>query len=939
MLPVFLMAVIIRWLRRGLTFIALLLSQPLSAQCPESSLVYEQLQSIEAESDLKRIIGRLHHLNKDVQSCTMIPDSTRAKVLHILGRTYWYTGDLTRGAYYTRQAIQLNKKKSTTAKRANLSNSYYNLGRILTDQATYATAIQAYDYAIQVARNFPDKFLQASKAYASKSYLNFVLGDYEQAAQNAEQGYLFAERATDKSQMVENLVQQAQAYCELNRAVAAEKLLVKALGISQNVGDQGAIAAIYAKLAGVYKVLTQHENVIRNYQKAYASYLKIKDRAGCAKTLTNWGYYYRSFRNDYIQAIIFYKKALTFADEVFVQVRILANIGDAYSQMGRYVQALSYYQQALNIAPIAFAKRDFTKNPKSQTIQLVANKEYLLTLMQDKADTWLGYAKATSNHQRLQYALDTYRVADQMIDYMRWEHTGQQSKLFWREKTRGLYERAIETCCRLKDAEQAFHFFEKSRAVMLADKLNELGARQQLGEDHAKKEKELRQAVSDEQNDLAQLTPDSAQYKSVYEALETKQQAFEGFVKQLEVSNPAYYSLKYDTTTTKLADLKSHLAARNASFVTYFVGDSALYLLSVTGDKATLHQQAIGDHTQTARKFMALLADPVAMNRTASVTEFQTLGRGLYQQLLAPLHLAEGAVIVSPDGSFIPFEVLSRSTREPDYLVKNYAFSYAYSARLLLKNRGNSSRMASLGERDFLGVAPVTFAATLKQVSLPGSDDALKPIANRFRASSLLTGPQATRRTFVGEAPDARVIHLFTHATADTTNSEPLLYFADSTLRLSDLGDGGLTNTRLAVLAACKTGVGANQRGEGVFSLARGFAALGVPSVLTTLWSVENKATYTITDLFYAYVDQGLPKDEALQRAKQDWLANASGTDQLPNAWAGLILIGDTEPLSHPVQWPWVAGGTLLLLGAGGAALWWRRRYGIKPVTSFLRPV
>jgi CHAT domain-containing protein len=616
-------------------------------------------------------------------------------------------------------------------------------------------------------------------------------------------------------------------------------------------------------------------------------------------------------------------------------LRLLDNLGAVYWQKKQYLTALTYYQTGLNSIPINFRKSKITTLPKAEFIRTASQKEFLLTLIQDKADTWLDSAKAVNNRQCLRYALETYKVADQMIDFMRWDHTAQESKILWRNKTRGLYERAIETCCLLGDTEQAFRFFEKSRAVMLADKLNELGARQQLSETQGQTEKELREAISIQQNKLAALTPDSAGYKPINDSLEEKQDKLDTFLKRLEASNPTYYRYRYDTTTTKLANLQNHLTVRNASFVTYFVGDSALYLLGVTRDKTTLRRQPVRSYSQTAQEFMALLADPVAMNRTANVAQFLKLGNTLYQQLLAPLNLPEGSVIVSSDGSFIPFEVLSRSAREPDYLVKNYAFSYEYSARLLLKTTADHVKTASFLKNDLLGVAPVSFSPVLRQVSLPGSDAALKLIADRFASPALFIGPEARRGMFRTEAANARVIHLFTHATADTSNNEPLLYFADSTLSLSELGDGGLMHTELAVLAACKTGIGANQRGEGVFSLARGFAALGVPSVLTTLWSVENKATYDITNLFYDYLHQGFPKDVALQQAKQDWIANAGGADQLPNYWAGLILVGDTKPLDRPVRWPWVAGATLLLLGGG---FWWRRRHRAKPVVSLLRP-
>jgi CHAT domain-containing protein len=712
---------------------------------------------------------------------------------------------------------------------------------------------------------------------------------------------------------------------DLEQYSPARQAAERAVLLSEQDVYPAVTARSYRLLGVVAKNQRQFADALRYGKRAFAIAQKIQD-----PTAPNYAVSIGELQfqlGQYDQAIPYFQFGVTNNTNAYAKAYSLVKLGETYGQKKNYPEALRYYQQSAMVIPIGFYNPAVTSLPKPQVIRQADQKDYLLTLIQDKADTWLSYAKATGdNRQRLQHALDTYKVADQMIDYMRWDHTAEESKLYWRQKTRSMYERAIETCYLLNDAEQAFRFFEKSRAVMLTDKLNELGARQQLSEAQAQTEKKLREAVSAQQNELAELTTDSTNYKSVSEALSEKQEKLDNFLKQLETSNPAYYRYKYDTTTTKLADLKSHLAGRNASFVTYFVGDSALYLLAVTGDRATLHRQSVRGYSQTAQEFMALLANLDSMNRNVNITRFLKLGNTLYRQLLAPLNLPEGSVVVSSDGSSIPFEVLSRSAREPDYLVNHYAFSYEYSARRLLRNKNSQSRMAGLGKRDFLGIAPVTFAATLKQVSLPRSDEALRPIADRFGSSVLLTGPRATSRAFMAEAADSRVIQLFTHATADTTNSEPLLYFADATLRLSDLGDGALTHTQLAVLAACKTGVGANQRGEGVFSLARGFAALGVPSVLTTLWSVENEATYAITKSFYKYLDEGLSKDVALQRAKQEWLRTATGADQLPNAWAGLILIGDTEPLSRPIQWAWVVGGALALLGAGGGALWWRRR-------------
>ncbi|WP_461129188.1 CHAT domain-containing protein [Spirosoma aerophilum] len=616
------------------------------------------------------------------------------------------------------------------------------------------------------------------------------------------------------------------------------------------------------------------------------------------------------------------------ASDPYLKLRLLDNVGVVYWKKKQYATALKYYQTGLDNIASGLSKRPITDLPEAKLIRIASQKEFVLTLIQDKADTWLDYAKATGNDRnRLKAALATYNVADQMIDFMRWEHTGEQSKLFWRQTTRGMYERAIETCYLLGDAEQAFRFMEKSRSVMLADKVNELGARQQLTKEQLAEEQKLQQSVSSQQEKLADLSPNnSAAYNVARMALFAKQDSLNDFLKKLETTNPAYYQYKYDNKITSLADLQQYLKKQSASLVTYFVGDSSLYVMSVTGDKTSLTKQPVGAYNQSLRQFSKRLSDPVSMEKREDVNRFLTLSHNLYRQLLAPLNIPKGRVVVSPDGFFVPFDALSRSASQPDYVVADYAFSYVYSVGLLLKSNGSRGVVPSLNPVDFLGVAPVEFAPSLKQVVLPGSDAALEPIAERFNASTLLTHGDATREAFLEKAANARIIHLFTHATADSTDREPSLYFTDSALQLSDLSDQALPNAQMVVLAACKTGIGADQRGEGVFSLARGFAALGVPSVLTTLWSVQNEATYELTDLFYQYLDQGLPKDIALQRAKTDWLKNAEGASALPNYWAGLIIVGDPKPLIHLSYSPWVAILFLMAIGAMGGLRFWQKR-------------
>nr|MCU0341968.1 CHAT domain-containing protein [Spirosomataceae bacterium] len=301
---------------------------------------------------------------------------------------------------------------------------------------------------------------------------------------------------------------------------------------------------------------------------------------------------------------------------------------------------------------------------------------------------------------------------------------------------------------------------------------------------------------------------------------------------------------------------------------------------------------------------------------------YRALAYALYEQLWKPLNINTERVVIAQDGVFLPFEAFLTAPNGNDFLLKRHAISYTYSAKYLkppYPRRGNNL----LG--GFVGFAPESFAAGLKQVPLSGSAAVLQEVGQNFWFGKKLVHTEATKANFLRYAPDARVIQLFTHAEADSTEAtEPKVYFQDAALRLSELNQVERFGAQLLVLSACQTGVGANQRGEGVFSLARGFAALGIPSTITTLWRVEDQPTYELTKLFYKYLHQDLPKDVALQRAKLDWLAQGGAADALPAQWAGMILVGDAQPL--PVSGlQFVVWGLGVLL-ALGAFWWWRRK-------------
>ncbi|WP_420150687.1 CHAT domain-containing protein [Spirosoma sp.] len=887
------------------------------AQRPSRQKLQTTLQQLSAQADLRNQINALQTWKQQWQQAGYPTDSTYISGLLELGLAHLYRYDYAPAMQEVRQAVRLSLTQRPDVAADQPAKALYRLGMLLSEQNM--PAIDTLTQAIKWGRGIRSADQWVSYAYLYMAYEYYSACDFHQALSCVERGEQLALSTGVKSLMVKLLQEKAKALNELEMYGSARIAAERAVTLSEQDVYPAVIARAYQLLGSIAKNQHQLTDALRYYRRAFEIAQKIQD-ASAPNYAVSVGTIYRLL-HQYEQAISYFQYGVDKNTNLYAKAYSLTQLGQTYQDKKEYAKAQQYYQQALTTMPIGFSNRAITSLPRAQLIQQADQKEYLLTLIQNKADTWLEYAKVTNNQQRFQYALATYQVADRMIDFMHWEHIEQKSKLYWREKTREMYERAIETCLQLNNADQALRFFEKSRAAMLADKVNELGARQKLSPQQIEEEHRLVQQVSKQQANLDTIThKNSPAYRSAQLALDNDQAGLDKFRKRLEASNSAYYAYKYDTTVTSLAELRQHLKKQKASFVTYFVGDSTLYVLGVTPDKSLLYRKSLRSYQQNMQAFMRLLSNPDSMKYKSQQDRFLIVGNGLYSQLLAPLNLPTGSVIVSPDGSFVPFETLSRQAGKSTYLVYDYAFSYTYSARFLLKQRNENKEKTS--PYTFLGIAPVSFSPALHQVALSRSDESLERIAGYFDSPELLTRSAATRRAFLKEAAHASVIQLFTHATADSAGAEPQLYFADSTLKLSDLNDGAMPNAQLVVLAACKTGIGAVQKGEGVFSLARGFATLGVPSVLTTLWSVQNLATYELTELFYKYINEGHPKDVALQLAKQEWLRNADQSNQAPNIWAGLIIVGDTRPLERTDYAFWVTIVTLLTLLGSGIWIW-----------------
>ncbi len=279
--------------------------------------------------------------------------------------------------------------------------------------------------------------------------------------------------------------------------------------------------------------------------------------------------------------------------------------------------------------------------------------------------------------------------------------------------------------------------------------------------------------------------------------------------------------------------------------------------------------------------------------------------------------------------------VQDNNTKVPNYLLKDYAISYAYSNRLLFdqsKKRKAKHTFAGFGlEYDDYTLADLETYVDNPLASLPlsralghleFSDDEVKEIAGLLGGEEWINAA-ATREVFLENADQYAILHLATHGIVNenypmnsalifTRQNDSTEYF----LRAADLYSMKL-NADMAVLSACNTGAGMLERGEGVRSLARAFSSAGCPSLVATLWNASDKSTKDILVNFYKNLKKGMTKDEAMRQAKLTYLTSASPTYQSPYYWSHLNVIGESgtlEVLDVPI---WRKYWYLGVLGLG----------------------
>jgi len=871
------------------------MSKALSAQCPDRAFLYHRIVWLRDSSTLSTDdqLRELSSYLKRVNGCPYQNDSTHAMLIARIGWLHSEQKDFLDAIDFTNQAVDMihHRLSRPNINESHLIKYYYNLSVFYDSTAQEKRMIEARDSCIEVGIRLKTGFAYVMQHMAWKVRWLFEKGDYYNSMNLASLAENICRKTGDTTGYIPYcVIYRINSLIQLNKFQTGNQLADTAIRESLVSGNNIFIGSLYSLKSDIAASTGDTREAIRCMKLSLYYNKKSGYHSGFTTSWNNLGYklYFRKLHQNN-KALAACREALKWVDNDEV-IDILKNIANIYVSQGDFDQAFDYFHQAFGKIQPGTDEENLLQvwdDEKASRIIIY----YVIDLLLDKADAYFIRFKRNHDNLDLEHALRIYKTADRFMDRMKNEQTEISSKLYWRLASRRLYERAIESCYLSANTDEAFYFFEKSRAVLLYDQLRQ----QQIGDKEIGEMAVIKRKILRTEKSMSGLDPASGQYTELQRNLFFSKQELNRVDQLARVRNPWYYQSLVDTSFVHLTAIQNGMTKLGVeTILEFFHGDSAVYLLTIHSKKSRITRIDKNQFENSVGRFSSYLISADLQNR--DISGFMQCSQDLFHLIFPVEAPPPGKTIISPDGNYFPFEALvsHQSLSAPEYFLNDHVISYTYSVRYLLNDFKTDSTI-TVG--NFLGLAPVHYPDSLRLSPLLRSNVSLEKISFSFPQARTLLESNASRNNFMKLFDGFRIIQLYTHAADSSSSGEPVIYFCDSALYLSELIPEKKPATRLIVLSACETGNGKLYQGEGVFSFNRGFAALGIPGSVINLWDVENEATYTITELFYKYVSEGLSTDMALQKAKLDFIKSSPRGRRLPYYWAAPVLVGKTETL------------------------------------------
>jgi CHAT domain-containing protein len=634
-------------------------------------------------------------------------------------------------------------------------------------------------------------------------------------------------------------------------------------------------------------------------------------------------------------------------------------LAEVWLAAGKPQDALQGFHDALKLLLPNFDAPS-AQNP---SLMLLFAEKMLIRALEGKAKAFVALGQPAK-------ALECYELIPVAEAKMRATHAYESSSLLTLSDSRKRFDAAITLAWQLytasaqdrRYAERAFLLSEQARGMLLLQSLARAQADYQLPPEVRQQERDLKSKMGWYEHEIGgekERGPDAdaARLTQLEKELFALKQQQERFKSELRDRFPDYARLSDELHFASVNEVRALLRPEQA-MVDYYLTESDVYAFYFDAAGAFLwHKKLIDNNLRdTVSVFVKYLYDGDESD-PGRKQAFLKAASQLYDLLLGePLRNTPTTVrslLIVPDDAlvFMPFEVLLRQPaegawRKMPWLLRDFSIGYAYSATLLQRQKEISQRHQKEARPRYSmgGFAPSYGGGQAATREAPLPDYPLydiKSTQDELRKAHEMVGGKAfyqdaTEEAFKRIAADCRILLLAMHGYANDEYPErSCLLFGtpksdslhNNILYASELQVMQL-HADLAVLSACHTGFGKLQKGEGVYSLARAFAAAGVPCTVMSLWRLHENTAPLLVEAFFKHLKAGKTKDEALRLAKLEFLDKDQNYEMThPFFWAGVMATGDlcALDLDEPSpSWKWLllAGASLL----AGFFFWKKRR-------------
>jgi CHAT domain-containing protein/Flp pilus assembly protein TadD len=784
-----------------------------------------------------------------------------------IGGTNLLLGEYAKALSFYQQALVIdahaNLKPGIALDLQNIALCYVGLGRL-------AEALDTFDRSIKLADEAGLK-KEAADSRKGKASALVQLGKYTAALNEYNQVLLIYEKGGLKQSQIEGLGDLGNLELWLGDVASAEKHFRQALELSRAINHPRGLTVNLIALGDLEWRRKRFKEAAANYREALARAMESKDQGSAANAHAQLALTLRSL-GQLDDATSEARQALDIARSTqarLLETQILYALGEIAQSGGQYEEALKHFASGREIVAS-------TANPE----------------MSWRLD--FGRGQTLEKLNRDEEALSAYQSAVKTIELVRNELREERFRAGYIEDKYQVYVALVELLLKLKRIDQAFSFAERLRArgyLELLDRgrppIRSDGQRQTEAALRSRV-RELQRRVEDEGS-----KPRPEQKRQAFELfskeLTEAEHDYQVFLDDLMKAEPSYADARAVNPPTP-TQLQQHLP-RNAALIEYVVAPDKLVIFVLTSEGLQAKEAPVKSSELQAK--VELLRDLMLRKKT---DEWELPSASLYDTLIEPITSAgwlQGVnrLYLVPHSilHYLPFAALLNTPgRKGHALIDDYALAYLPAAAALVKQNH------SLGlNKSVLALAPANTRLIYTQQES-------QSVSQYFPTQhKVLLGSLATESSFKRLAGEYDVIHLATHGYFNKLN--PLL---SGVMLEPDAQDDGRMevheilglklNAALVTLSACDTALGTGYfadvpAGDDLVGLTRAFLYAGAPSVLASLWEVNDRSAVDLMRSFYGQL-RTVDKVTALALTQRG--LRRRGAYRHPYYWSGFVLVG-----------------------------------------------